>query len=316
LISFRQVSKRYGSHEALREISFSVPAGQVLGLLGQNGAGKTTCMNILTGCLAPSSGQVLIGGKDVMTQPREAKRLLGYLPEQAPLYEEMTVKAYLRFACELKEVKKSAVEDHIAEIAEKTGLGDTLGRKIGNLSKGYRQRVGVAQALCGAPDVLVLDEPTAGLDPRQSSEMRALIKALAGEHTVFLSSHILSEVQDVCDRVMILHHGRIICDSALRSLRRGEERLRAVIACGAGKLLPALRQLPSVKRAEAEKSGEEGLTQVTLTVEGGGRAERELFTLLSAMQAPLLRLYPVEDSLEDVFLRVTMDDGNGERENH
>ena len=316
MISFRQVSKRYGSHEALREISFSVPAGQVLGLLGQNGAGKTTCMNILTGCLAPSSGQVLIGGKDVMTQPREAKRLLGYLPEQAPLYEEMTVKAYLRFACELKEVKKSAVEDHIAEIAEKTGLGDTLGRKIGNLSKGYRQRVGVAQALCGAPDVLVLDEPTAGLDPRQSSEMRALIKALAGEHTVFLSSHILSEVQDVCDRVMILHHGRIICDSALRSLRRGEERLRAVIACGAGKLLPALRQLPSVKRAEAEKSGEEGLTQVTLTVEGGGRAERELFTLLSAMQAPLLRLYPVEDSLEDVFLRVTMDDGNGERENH
>ena len=316
MISFRQVSKRYGSHEALREISFSVPAGQVLGLLGQNGAGKTTCMNILTGCLAPSSGQVLIGGKDVMTQPREAKRLLGYLPEQAPLYEEMTVKAYLRFACELKEVKKSAVEDHIVEIAEKTGLGDTLGRKIGNLSKGYRQRVGVAQALCGAPDVLVLDEPTAGLDPRQSSEMRALIKALAGEHTVFLSSHILSEVQDVCDRVMILHHGRIICDSALRSLRRGEERLRAVIACGAGKLLPALRQLPSVKRAEAEKSGEEGLTQVTLTVEGGGRAERELFTLLSAMQAPLLRLYPVEDSLEDVFLRVTMDDGNGERENH
>lgn len=316
MISFRQVSKRYGSHEALREISFSVPAGQVLGLLGQNGAGKTTCMNILTGCLAPSSGQVLIGGKDVMTQPREAKRLLGYLPEQAPLYEEMTVKAYLRFACELKEVKKSALEDHIAEIAEKTGLGDTLGRKIGNLSKGYRQRVGVAQALCGAPDVLVLDEPTAGLDPRQSSEMRALIKALAGEHTVFLSSHILSEVQDVCDRVMILHHGRIICDSALRSLRRGEERLRAVIACGAGKLLPALRQLPSVKRAEAEKSGEEGLTQVTLTVEGGGRAERELFTLLSAMQAPLLRLYPVEDSLEDVFLRVTMDDGNGERENH
>jgi len=316
LISFRQVSKRYGSHEALREISFSVPAGQVLGLLGQNGAGKTTCMNILTGCLAPSSGQVLIGGKDVMTQPREAKRLLGYLPEQAPLYEEMTVKAYLRFACELKEVKKSAVEDHIVEIAEKTGLGDTLGRKIGNLSKGYRQRVGVAQALCGAPDVLVLDEPTAGLDPRQSSEMRDLIKALAGEHTVFLSSHILSEVQDVCDRVMILHHGRIICDSALRSLRRGEERLRAVIACGAGKLLPALRQLPSVKRAEAEKSGEEGLTQVTLTVEGGGRAERELFTLLSAMQAPLLRLYPVEDSLEDVFLRVTMDDGNGERENH
>ena len=306
MIVFEDVYKRYGAHQALQGISFSVPKGQILGLLGQNGAGKTTAMNILTGCLAPSGGRVTIGGFDVLTQPRQAKRLIGYLPEQAPLYDEMTVRAYLRFACELKEVEKRAIGGHVESVAEKTGLKDVLNRKIGNLSKGYRQRVGVAQALCGAAEAIILDEPTAGLDPRQSSDLRKLIRDLAGEHTVLFSSHILSEVQSVCDRVIILHHGKIICDSALQALRRGEERLRAVIACGEGTLLPALRQLPSVSRAEVERGGEPGITQVVLTVQGGA-AERELFTLLSGMQAPLLRLAPVEDSLEDVFLRATMD---------
>ena len=309
MISFEGISKRYGAHQALQEISFSVPDGQILGLLGQNGAGKTTAMNILTGCLAPSSGRVSIGGYDVVTQPREAKRRIGYLPEQAPLYDEMTVRAYLKFACELKEVEKKAIPGHVEAVAEKTGLTEVLGRKIGNLSKGYRQRVGVAQALCGAPEVIILDEPTSGLDPRQSSDLRKLIRDLAGEHTVLFSSHILSEVQSVCDRVIILHHGKIICDSALRALRCGEERLRAVIACGEGTLLPALRQLHSVSRVEVERGGEPGVTQAVLTVKGGGSAERELFTLLSGMQAPLLRLYPVEDSLEDIFLRATMDEG-------
>ena len=309
MISFDGVSKRYGTHQALQEISFSVPKGQILGLLGQNGAGKTTAMNILTGCLAPSAGQVSIGGYDVLTQPREAKRLIGYLPEQAPLYDEMTVRAYLKFACELKEVEKRAIRAHVESVAEKTGLQDVLERKIGNLSKGYRQRVGVAQALCGAPEAIILDEPTAGLDPRQSSDLRKLIRDLAGEHTVLFSSHILSEVQSVCDRVIILHHGKIICDSALQALRCGEERLRAVIACGEGALLPALRTLNSVSRVEVERGGEPGTTQVVLTVKGGGPAERELFTLLCGMQAPLLRLAPVEDSLEDIFLRATMDEG-------
>ena len=307
MISFEKVSKRYGTLYALRDVSFQVPKGQILGLLGQNGAGKTTAMNILTGCLAPSGGAVLVGGYDVLTQPREAKRLLGYLPEAVPVYDEMTVQAYLRFACELKEVEKKAINAHVSSVAEKTGLKDVLGRKIGNLSKGFRQRVGVAQALCGSPEVVILDEPTAGLDPRQSSEMRQLILALAGEHTVLLSSHILSEVQEVCGRVIILHHGRVICDSALQALRQGEQRLRAVIAAGEERTLSALRQLPSVTRVEAERAKEPGLTQAVLTVTGNGRAERELFTLLSAMQAPLLRLSPVEDSLEDVFLRATMD---------
>jgi len=305
MIALEKVSKRYGAHRALDEISFTVPRGQILGLLGQNGAGKTTAMNILTGCLAASSGKASIGGFDVMYAPRQAKRLIGYLPESAPLYDEMTVRAYLQFACELKEVEKSAIGPHIEKVARRTGLQDVMGRKIGNLSKGYRQRVGFAQALCGSPEVIILDEPTAGLDPRQSSEMRSLIRSLAGEHTVLFSSHILSEVQSICDRVIILHHGEIICDSAMQALRMGERRLRAVIACGEGPLLPKLRQLKSVSRVEVERGGAPGTTQVILTVQGQESAERELFTLLSAMQTPVLRLAPVEDSLEDVFLRAT-----------
>ena len=305
MIVLDRVSKRYGAHRALEDVSLAVPRGQVLGLLGQNGAGKTTAMNILTGCLAPSSGSASIGGHDIMLQPREAKRLLGYLPEQAPLYDEMTVSAYLRFACELKEVEGRAIPAHVGEILEKTGLSSEAGRKIGNLSKGYRQRVGFAQALCGSPEAIILDEPASGLDPRQSSEMRALIRALAGEHTVLLSSHILSEVQAVCDRVVILHHGKIICDSALTALRQGEKRLRAVIACGEGSILPPLRQLKGVTRVQVERGSEPGCTQVILSSEKDAPVERALFTLLSGLQAPLLRLMPVEDSLEEIFLRAT-----------
>jgi len=308
MISFDHVSKRYGALNALQDVTFTVPKGQVLGLLGQNGAGKTTAMNILTGCLAPSSGGVSIGGKDVMLHPREAKRMIGYLPEAAPVYDEMTVRAYLRFACELKEVQRKAIAGHVEAVAEKTGLTEVLDRKIGNLSKGYRQRAGVAQALCGTPEVIVLDEPTVGLDPRQTSEMRHLILSLAGEHTILFSSHILSEVQAVCGRVIILHHGKIICDRTLRDLQSKEHRLRVVIDSRDEKLLPALRQLHSVLRVETEANPNLALTQAVLTVDGSGLAERELFTLLSALQTPLLRLSPVEDSLEDVFLRATMDE--------
>lgn len=309
MITFDHVSKRYGVHQALSDISFTAEKGQIVGLLGQNGAGKTTAMNILTGCLAPSDGAVRVGGHDVLTAPREAKRLIGYLPEAAPLYDEMTVGAYLRFVCELKEVSSGAIAAHVADVAARAGLTAELPRKIGNLSKGYRQRVGMAQALCGSPEALILDEPTAGLDPRQSSEMCALVKSLSGEHTVLLSSHILSEVQSVCDRVLILHHGKIICDSALSALRCGEKRLRAVIACGEGALLPALRTLRSVRRVTVERGGEPGTTTVVLTAAEGEGVERELFRLLSGMQRPLIRLAPVEDSLEEVFLRATREAG-------
>lgn len=305
MITFEEVSKRYGMHRALEKVSFSVPQGQILGLLGQNGAGKSTAMNIMTGCLAPTKGSVKIGGYDVLRDPREAKRLMGYLPERAPLYGEMTVWAYLCFVCDLKEVEKTAIKKHVEAIAERTGLSDVIGRRISNLSKGYQQRIGVAQALCGTPDVLILDEPTVGLDPKQTSELRQLIRSLAGEHTVIFSSHILSEVQSLCERILILHQGQLICDSALQELRNKEKKLRAVIACGKDAILPALRSLTSVSRVDAERGGDPGLTQVVLTYSGVGSMERELFVLLSGMQVPIMRLMPVEESLEDIFLRTT-----------
>ncbi len=304
MVVFEGISKRYGAHLALDRVNFTLEKGHVLGLLGPNGAGKTTTMNIMTGCLAPTEGKVLVGGYDVLFEPRSAKRMIGYLPETAPLYDEMTVKSYLRFACELKEVEKKHIAAHIGQIAEKTGLMDVMDRKIGNLSKGYRQRVGVAQALCGAPEVIILDEPTAGLDPRQASEMRQLILSLRGEHTVIFSSHILSEVQSVCDRVLILDHGKVLCDSGLEELKNKEHQLRAVIAGGEQTLLPALRTLRKISRVEVVRGGEPGTTQVLLTIKEEG-AERELFTLLSAMQAPLLRLQAQERSLEEIFLQTT-----------
>ena len=306
MISFDHVSKRYGTLNALQDVSFSVPKGQVLGLLGQNGAGKTTAMNILTGCLAPTAGGVSIGGNDVILHPREAKRMIGYLPEVTPVYEEMTVRAYLRFACELKEVERKAIPAHVETVAEKTGLFDVLDRKIGNLSKGYRQRTGVAQALCGTPEVIVLDEPTAGLDPRQNSEMRQLILSLAGEHTILFSSHILSEVQALCDRVIILHHGRIVCDSDLNRLRQGEStRLRLDVSGSGRKLLPALEKLPGVLDVNRLPDPAPDTLSVELVHAPGERLQKRLFSLLASLNAPILRLQETEDSLEEVFLRVT-----------
>ena len=305
MIEAMALGKRYGTHQALDGVSFSVPKGQIVGLLGQNGAGKTTLLNIMTGCLAPSSGSVTIGGHDVLLSPRRAKMLIGYLPEQAPLYDEMTVASYLRFACELKCVAGESVSAHISEVARLAGVAEMLPRRIGNLSRGYRQRVGLAQALCGAPEVVFLDEPTSGLDPAQSREFCELVKSLNSRATVFFSSHILGEVQAVCDRTLILHKGKLILDSAQTRDQSRVIRLRASILMPPKQLLPSLRTLDGVLRVEQEASEREDVTVVTLTAQSDSAPECALFKLLSGLQAPLLRLTPVEDSLEDVFLRAT-----------
>ena len=221
MISLSGVTKCYGAATAVQDLSFTVNSGETLGLLGQNGAGKTTTLNIITGYLAPTSGDVRVGDYDLLTQARQAKRLIGYLPEQPPLYDEMTVESYLRFVCRLRLVVEADIARHVRDIAAQTNLSDVLGRRVGNLSKGYRQRVGLAQALCGEPEVLVLDEPTVGLDPRQTAEFRDTLKKLSGGRTVIFSSHILSEVQALCDRVIILHHGRVACDQRLGDMSRG-----------------------------------------------------------------------------------------------
>lgn len=305
MIEIQALGKRYGMHQALEGVTFSIPKGQIVGLLGQNGAGKTTLLNIVTGCLAPSAGSVRIGGHDMLLAPRPAKRLIGYLPEQAPLYDEMTVESYLRFACALKSIAPKDMAEHIIEVSRGAGVQDVLKRKIGNLSKGFRQRVGLAQALCGAPDVIVLDEPTSGLDPTQSIEFRQLIKSFAQRATVLVSSHILSEVQSICDRTLILHHGRLISDSALTAESQSIIRLRASILMEKKRLLPALQSLCGILRVEALTSEREDVTNVLLTAKSDSAPECALFKLLSGLQAPLLRLQPVEDSLEDIFLRAT-----------
>ena len=309
MISLSGVTKRYGAATAVQDLSFTVNSGETLGLLGQNGAGKTTTLNIITGYLAPTSGDVRVGDYDLLTQPRQAKRLIGYLPEQPPLYDEMTVESYLRFVCRLRLVVETDIARHVRDIAAQTNLSDVLGRRVGNLSKGYRQRVGLAQALCGEPEVLVLDEPTVGLDPRQTAEFRDTLKKLSGGRTVIFSSHILSEVQALCDRVIILHHGRVACDQRLGDMSRGAgARSQAAICGDMETLLPALRSLSSVARVTRLPAREAGVAEVLIEGKPGAVPQKELFTLLCGLQMPLMRLTPAADTLEDVFLRCTADD--------
>ncbi len=220
MIEVRELTKRYGDREVVKGISFSAEKGQVLGFLGPNGAGKTTTMRMLTGYLPPSSGKARVAGYDVFTQSAEVRRRIGYLPENPPLYPDMTVRSYLAFVARLKGVPRSRVRGACDEAIERTGLTDVAGRLLGHLSKGYKQRVGLAQALIHEPEVMVLDEPTIGLDPRQIIEIRQLIKKLSGNRTVILSTHILPEVAQVCDKVVIINDGRIACEDTIANLTR------------------------------------------------------------------------------------------------
>lgn len=308
MLKLQGVTKRYGAVYALRDVSFLAPQGQVLGLLGQNGAGKTTALNILTGYLSATRGTVLIGGYDILKNPREAKRLIGYLPERPPLYDEMTVEGFLRFCSRLKEVDKAAIPGHVDDVVKTAGLAQVAGRKLGNLSKGFRQRVGIAQALCGAPEVLVLDEPTVGLDPAQVVQIRDLIGRLGEKHTVVFSSHMLYEVQALCRRVVILHQGRMIRELDMAELTGAdgdEVRLRVSIRMKERQLLPALRSLDCVKRIQVLPTPDAEITEAVLECCKSRRPEERLFTLLCGLQAPLLRLTPLYDTLEELFLQAT-----------
>jgi len=303
VIEIQNVSRRYGSVQALSEVSLKVEKGRVLGLLGQNGAGKTTLLNLLTGYLAPTSGRVLIGGQDPLLQPQEAKRLLGYLPEQPPLYDEMTVREYLRFAAELKGVARRAIPAHVDEVMELTGLTDMRSRLLSHLSKGYRQRAGMAQALCGDPEVLVLDEPTVGLDPKQITEIRGLIRTLGKGRTIVFSSHILSEVQQLCDHVVILDRGRVKLDADLSSMGDPDEiTVLITVAAAEGGIVGKFRQLEGVRRVVVQPTSHADQTTALITFYRQNEPERRLFGLLSGLSIPILHLSRVEDTLEQVFL--------------
>ena len=308
MIELEHVSKNYGGIPALRDVSLHVPKGQTTGLLGRNGAGKTTALNLMTGYFPPTEGRVRIGGMDMLTDSRACKRMIGYLPEKPPLYDEMSVEEYLLFVSELREVVRKANKAHVDEIIELCALKEVRRRVIGHLSKGYRQRVGIAQALCGAPEILILDEPTVGLDPKQTVEMRELIRKLGKDHTVLFSSHILSEVQQLCSRVIILNAGRMVQSIDLTEKPKETVRLRIRAAGRKEALLSAVKGLACVKSAESAECPEDGTVEMVLecaAADEQGRATDQIFRLLAGMNAPIRLMKEEQDTREEIFLRET-----------
>ena len=307
MIEVSHLSKQYGSHPAIGNLSFTVEDGQIYGLLGPNGAGKSTIMNILTSYLAPTSGEVKVAGYGLPEEAQQAKACVGYLPEQPPLYPEMTVQEYLMFAAELKGVKKVQRKEQVLKAARRTGLESVLPRLIRSLSKGYRQRVGIAQALLGSPKLIILDEPTVGLDPAQVIEIRKLIQELGRAHTVILSSHILSEVQAVCSRVLILSKGKLVAEGTPEEL--GEKLnpgscLRATVLGDRRTVLEAVQAVPGIckVRVESEADGE-----VTFTAESEDAADRRaaVSKALAKAGCTVLALAAENKSLEEIFLALT-----------
>ncbi|MBQ7037836.1 MAG: ATP-binding cassette domain-containing protein [Clostridia bacterium] len=307
MINVQNLTKRYGSHLAVDNISFQVSEGEILGFLGPNGAGKSTTMNILTGYLSSSEGTVTINGHDILEEPNEAKASIGYLPEQPPLYLDMTVREYLDFVFDLKQCKFNR-KKHIAEICRLMQIEHVYDRLIKNLSKGYRQRVGFAQALIGNPPVLVLDEPTVGLDPNQIIEIRALIKNLGKHHTVILSSHILQEIEAVCDRIVIINEGKLVADdtaSALSEKYSSDRRRMALIAGDEKRVTDILTHLPGVEDVVCYGEKEDGVYEYAIEPQDGADFRRALFTALSKEGYPLLGLRSMEMSLEEIFISLT-----------
>lgn len=309
MIKVEHLTKKYGEVLALDDLSFEIEEGQVYGFLGPNGAGKSTTMNIMTGCLSATAGSVTIGGHDVFEEPDAAKRLIGYLPEQPPLYMNETPLEYLRFVGEAKGLRGSELAVQIEEVAEQAGTSDVMHRRIGDLSKGYRQRVGIAQALLGEPRVIILDEPTVGLDPIQIIEICDLIRSLGQSHTVILSSHILSEVQAICDKILIIAHGRLVAFDTPAKL---EERLAATgeLSLTTDVSLDAARKALAGVKTLAEVLplvGADGFTHLRLRAsqEDLYATAREVFFAFAERKLAILELRLNKASLEDVFLELT-----------
>ncbi len=307
MIEISDLVKFYGDKKAVDHISFTVNRGEILGFLGPNGAGKTTTMNILTGYLSATSGSVKINGHDILEEPAEAKKCIGYLPEMPPLYLDMTVLEYLKFICDLKSVPKDQRIRQLAEIMRLVRIADVSDRVIHNLSKGYKQRVGIAQALVGNPEVLVLDEPTVGLDPKQIIEIRNLIKTLSKNHTVILSSHILPEVQAVCDRVVIINNGKIAAidtPNALSHKLAGSSKLSMIFEGPLKDVTSKLRTLPGII-AVTPVIEKDGHHQIEITVDPKMDVRKSVFFAMASNSWPILEFRSMDPSLEEIFLSVT-----------
>lgn len=310
MIEVSNLVKRYGDHTAVDHLSFQIEKGKIYGFLGPNGAGKSTTMNMITGYIASTEGTVTIDGHDILEEPEKAKKCIGYLPEQPPLYFDMTVLEYMKFAADLKKIPKDKKKSMIEEVMDMVKITDMKNRLIKNLSKGYRQRVGLAQAILGYPEVIILDEPTVGLDPKQIIEIRDLIKSLKKKHTVILSSHILSEVSAVCDYVLIISHGKLVASDTpdnLGKLAAGSNNLNLLVKGEKSRIRQLLEEISGVKEISIEKKSDQEGWNVTVSTEENTDIREEVFFKMAENRYPILEMQSQKISLEEIFLELTED---------
>ncbi|SDB07314.1 ABC transporter ATP-binding protein [Eubacterium oxidoreducens] len=313
MIEINHLVKKYGDHTAVDDLTMKIEPGRIYGFLGPNGAGKSTTMNILTGYLGATSGEVKVNGFDILKQPEQAKASVGYLPEIPPLYGEMTVEEFLKFVAELKKIEKEKRQGMVEEVMERIGLDDMRNRLIRNLSKGYKQRVGLAQAIIGYPEIIILDEPTVGLDPQQIIEIRNLIRELGKEHTVILSSHILTEVKEVCDYIFIISNGRLVANDdkeTLLSQMDGEQHVHMFVEASEEEVKKTLAQVDQID--EVKVLEKEGGCEVVVVMSAKIDLRRDLFFAFSDNQLPILEMYVQKKSLEEVFLELTGEQSTNE----
>lgn len=307
MIEINNLVKKYGDHVAVDDLSLTVEPGKIYGFLGPNGAGKSTTMNIITGYLGATSGEVKINGHDIFKEPEEAKKCIGYLPEIPPLYVDMTVREYLDFVAELKKLEKILRKRYVEEAMETTGITDVANRMIRNLSKGYRQRVGFAQAILGYPEIIILDEPTVGLDPKQIIEIRELIKKLGEKHTVILSSHILTEISAVCDHVFIISKGKLVASDAtenLVSLMSGAQEIEVTVRMDVANAQKELAAISEISKVEVKN---EDAGELVVYAQKGADVREDVFRTLAEKHFAVLEMHTIEKSLEDVFLEITQE---------
>lgn len=312
MIEVKNLVKKYGNHTAVDHLNFTIEEGHVYGFLGPNGAGKSTTMNIMTGYLGATEGEVLINGHDILKEPEEAKRQIGYLPELPPLYMEMTVREYLEFVAELKGIAKNKREESINEVEKMVKIWEVENRLIRNLSKGYRQRVGLAQAVLGFPEIIILDEPSVGLDPKQIIEIRDLIKELGKNHTVILSSHILSEISAVCDHIFIISKGKLVASDSTENLMKqmsGAQEIELLIKGDNAAVQEVLTQIAEVEKCIPLEQKDEACAHLNLIAKPGMDIREQVFASCVNHGFVILQMNPVSKSLEDVFLELTEKEG-------
>lgn len=307
MIEVKHVTKRYGKAVAVEDISFSIKEGEIVGLLGPNGAGKSTTMNMITGFIEPTEGEIIIDGNDILKKPKKAKKQIGYMPEGVPLYTDLTVKEFVQYMAEIKQVDKKTIKEKVNEIIEQTGLKDVEKKLIKNLSRGYKQRVSMAGALVGTPKILILDEPTVGLDPKQITEIRNLIKELGKKHTIILSSHILSEVSQICNKVIIINKGKIIAIDTPENLENKVTNKNCVyvtIEDTENKVNQIKNKIKDIKKIELVAENEDGTKQYMIEAQGEVDLRKTIFSEFAKENITIFELKKADNTLEDAFMKL------------